>query len=66
VLNRDLYAFFARRRGLAFAARSVPLHWFYAWYCGLAVPLMLLAQARGAAASRPAFPAPVREDDASG
>ncbi len=36
-LNFDLYRFFARKRGLAFALASIPLHWFYYWYCGLAV-----------------------------
>lgn len=36
-LNVDLYRFFARKRGFAFALASIPLHWLYYWYCGLAV-----------------------------
>jgi len=36
-LNRDLYRFFARKRGLVFAARTVPMHWLYYAYCGVAV-----------------------------
>jgi GT2 family glycosyltransferase len=41
VLNRDLYRFFARQRGLLFAARAVPLHWLYCGCCGLAVAIGL-------------------------
>lgn len=37
VLNLDLYRFFLQRRGPWFAVRAVPLHWFYYFYCGLAV-----------------------------
>lgn len=40
-LNRDLYAFFIRKRRVTFAARALPLHWLYLWYCGLAVPVAL-------------------------
>ncbi len=36
-LNRDLYRFFAEKRGIAFAVRGVALHWFYYLYCGVAV-----------------------------
>jgi GT2 family glycosyltransferase len=43
-LNRDLYQFFARKRGLAFAAATVPLHWLYYLYCGASVVLALAAQ----------------------
>jgi GT2 family glycosyltransferase/multisubunit Na+/H+ antiporter MnhB subunit len=43
VLNYDLYRFFARRRGVAFAARTLPLHWLYYGYCGLSVALGLSA-----------------------
>jgi GT2 family glycosyltransferase len=35
VLNRRLYAFFARRGGLLFAAACVLLHWLYFLYSGL-------------------------------
>ncbi len=37
LVNFDLYRFFARKRGLWFAARAIPLHWLYYAYCGLAV-----------------------------
>ncbi len=33
-LNWDVYSYFARKRGLWFAARVVPLHWFYYLYSG--------------------------------
>jgi glycosyltransferase involved in cell wall biosynthesis len=36
-MNRDLYRFFARKRGVLFAARTVPMHWLYYGYCGVAV-----------------------------
>ncbi len=35
-LNWDLYRFFARKRGIAFALKSIPWHWFYFLYSGLA------------------------------
>jgi GT2 family glycosyltransferase len=35
-LNLDLYRFFARQRGLLFAARALPMHWLYYCYCGVA------------------------------
>ena len=41
VLNVDLYRFFARKRGVWFAVRVLPLHWLYFWYCGLAIPMAL-------------------------
>jgi glycosyltransferase involved in cell wall biosynthesis len=36
-LNLDLYRFFARKRGLRFAAQAIPLHWLYYGYCGVVV-----------------------------
>jgi GT2 family glycosyltransferase len=36
VLNRELYGFFARQGGLAFAAACVLLHWLYYLYSGAA------------------------------
>ncbi|MFQ5822903.1 MAG: glycosyltransferase [bacterium] len=36
VLNAPLYRFFLRKRGLWFALRAVPWHWFYYFYSGLA------------------------------
>jgi GT2 family glycosyltransferase len=35
ILNRDLYAFFYRKRGLLFASACVPLHMLYYCYSGL-------------------------------
>ena len=35
-LNLDFYRFLARKRGISFALRSLPLHALYYWYCGLA------------------------------
>lgn len=40
-VNLDLYRFFARKRGLLFALRTVPLHWLYYGYCGLAAAIGL-------------------------
>ncbi len=34
-LNRDLYWFFLRKRGLQFTLLAVPMHLFYYFYCGL-------------------------------
>jgi glycosyltransferase involved in cell wall biosynthesis len=34
ILNRDLYAFYLRRRGLLFMLRSIPVHWMYYLYSG--------------------------------
>jgi hypothetical protein len=54
VANFDLYRFFARKRGVTFVLRALPLHWLYSWYCGLAVPMALCVYAwRGAALHRP-------------
>jgi glycosyltransferase involved in cell wall biosynthesis len=36
VAHFDLYRFFARRGGLAFALGSIALHWLYLAYCGVA------------------------------
>lgn len=35
VVNRDLYLFFIRKRGLKFAAASMILHFFYYFYSGI-------------------------------
>jgi GT2 family glycosyltransferase len=42
LLNGQLYHFLARKRGLFFALRSVPWHWFYFLYSGLAFALALI------------------------
>ncbi len=36
ILNRDLYAYFARQRGVVFTVKAIPLHWFYYLYACLA------------------------------
>ena len=35
-LNWDLYRFFKNKRGLNFAVKTIPWHWFYFFYSGLA------------------------------
>jgi GT2 family glycosyltransferase len=47
--NRDLYAFFLRRRGAWFALRAIPMHWLYYAYSALAFGCGTLL---GAASSR--------------
>jgi cellulose synthase/poly-beta-1,6-N-acetylglucosamine synthase-like glycosyltransferase len=47
-LNRDLFAFFARQRGLAFAAACVPLHLLYYLYSGLSYVAVWIAWQVGA------------------
>jgi glycosyltransferase involved in cell wall biosynthesis len=37
VLNRDLYLWFANKRGVLFAAKAVPVHWLYYLYSGFAL-----------------------------
>jgi GT2 family glycosyltransferase len=36
MLNAPVYRFFKRKRGLVFALRTIPWHWFYYLYSGLA------------------------------
>ncbi len=36
VLNQDVYRFFKNKRGLSFAIKTIPWHWFYFFYSGLA------------------------------
>jgi len=36
VLNRGLYCFFREKRGVGFALKTIPWHWFYFFYSGLA------------------------------
>lgn len=35
-LNSYLYRFFKDKRGLGFAVKTIPWHWFYLFYSGLA------------------------------
>jgi len=39
MLNWDLYRFFKRKRGLSFALKTIPWHWAYFFYSGLAFAL---------------------------
>jgi len=36
LLNFDLYRFFKNKRGLGFALKTIPWHWFYFFYNGMA------------------------------
>jgi hypothetical protein len=36
VLNRDVYRFFNTKRGPVFTLKTIPWHWFYYLYSGLA------------------------------
>jgi glycosyltransferase involved in cell wall biosynthesis len=56
VLNRDLYAFFARQRGVMFAMKAIPLHWLYYLYACLAFTVGVggYALSRGRARRSPA------------
>ena len=74
-LNRAFYAFLVKRRGLAFAAASVPLHFVYYVCCGVSVVIALTywhlsKHGRAAAVAAPA-PGPAagrfaRRDGAAG
>ena len=63
VLNRAFYRFLARQRGMRFAVRAVPLHWLSAGYCGLAIPLALVAHAWDLATPRRLMTATPHNDD---
>lgn len=41
-LNRGLYRFFKNKRGLGFAIKTIPWHWFYFFYSGLAFSIGLI------------------------
>lgn len=57
-LNAPLYRFFRRKRGLWFALKVIPFHWFYYFYSGLAFGLglsqYLLSDQRRFGKARPA------------
>jgi len=36
LINQDLYRFFRKKRGLCFAVKTIPWHWAYFFYSGLA------------------------------
>jgi GT2 family glycosyltransferase len=48
-IQQEFYRFFARARGLSFAITVIPFHLLYFLCCGLAVPLGIIAYARGLA-----------------
>jgi len=75
-LNRDFYGFLGRRRGLAFAVASAPLHLLYYCCCGASVAIALALWHLGVGrrgevqappglrldAAGPSAPAPTRPD----
>lgn len=42
VLNRSVYQFLTRKRGGGFMLRSIPWHWFYFFYSGVAYAIALI------------------------
>jgi glycosyltransferase involved in cell wall biosynthesis len=40
-LNASVYQFFQEKRGIVFAAKTIPWHWLYYFYCGFAFALGL-------------------------
>jgi glycosyltransferase involved in cell wall biosynthesis len=42
LLNLDLYRFFTEKRGLLFMLKTIPWHWFYFLYSGLAFSMALI------------------------
>ena len=42
LINRDLYHFFGKKRGLGFALKTIPWHWAYFFYNGLAFAVGLI------------------------
>jgi GT2 family glycosyltransferase len=51
-INRDVYAFFRRRRGIAFSLGTVPWHWFYFFYSGVAFFVGYCSVKKGAIPAR--------------
>jgi len=41
-LNLDLYKFFMKKRGIFFMLKTIPWHWFYFFYSGLAFLIIFL------------------------
>lgn len=60
MLNRGLYAFFFRKRGIAFMAGAIAWHWFYFLYGGVGFALGMLSFR-----ARPAHAAALAHDTAS-
>lgn len=42
VINWDLYRFYERKRGFRFVLKTIPWHWLYLFYCGLAFGIGLV------------------------
>jgi glycosyltransferase involved in cell wall biosynthesis len=52
-LNAHLYSFFASKRGLWFAAQTIPWHWLYFFYSGMAFSIGMFRHAAGKGVSTP-------------
>ena len=46
LINQDLYRFFRKKRGLGFAVKTIPWHWAYFFYSGLAFAVGFLKYQR--------------------
>lgn len=42
IINRDLYLFFKKKRGVLFMFMMIPWHWFYLFYSGVAFSIALI------------------------
>jgi hypothetical protein len=42
ILSMPVYRFFLRKRGFWFMIGTIPWHWFYFFYCGLAFAIGLV------------------------
>jgi GT2 family glycosyltransferase len=57
ILDAPLLGFFRRKRGTWFALRTIPWHWFYYFYSGLAVAITLVARLVRRGKPEPVLPA---------
>jgi len=39
IMNRPIYQFFYKKRGIVFLLQTIPLHWLYFFYSGVAFVL---------------------------
>ena len=66
-LNRDVYRFFWKQRGIAFTMAAVPIHWLYHFYSGLVWIYCCASHYMGAIFHPPSMRAePIREFRADG
>jgi hypothetical protein len=56
-MNAPLYSFFANKRGVWFAAQTVPWHWLYFFYSGMAFGIGMFRHAIGRNVSSSPVPA---------